>query len=455
MPQLAACTSCHSACFLSSAWCSATPSLCLHFRLQQLYTGVKVQHTFSAVFTGLAFSLQYQHHRPQPHVQQNSLLLQSRRPITSQDILALLAADPCITVYPDRRGILRGTAPAPAAAAAAADAASRKPCTAAASSCDIGNSMRRIRAAMGNKVHGAASVGVAVIDTGVAAHPDLNIVQSINCIGSGSSINGYLQLGQSSSCSVLPSHFDHVGHSTLVAGIIGAKSLQVQQQRSFTAKERRRRVTGVAPGTPLFSLHVVQSDASPPKPFYSFTVSDVIAALDWVLLFNAKNTSRQGLGANAKIRVVNLSLGDYSQQQYSGTDGISLVDNPAYPDCGAGHPSVDPWHTAICRVAVDRENGAVVVAAAGNTAEDIQTSVPGEAALPDLTRLLVCPILLLERASPKCVLKCRPWHRGQLKCVRLYDQGQCSPGLACPLSSTPCHSRQRCSALSCHPAATQ
>jgi hypothetical protein len=52
-------------------------------------------------------------------------------------------------------------------------------------------------------------------------------------------------------------------------------------------------------------------------------------------------------------------------QVYKKTDGTPLLGNKRYPNCGAGYRDVDPLHTAICRVSGDKENGAVVVVAAG------------------------------------------------------------------------------------------
>jgi subtilisin len=51
---------------------------------------------------------------------------------------------------------------------------------------------------------GAVNVDVAVIDTGIASHPDLNVVGGVNCVG-GSSFN------------------DDNGHGTHVAGTVAAK----------------------------------------------------------------------------------------------------------------------------------------------------------------------------------------------------------------------------------------
>jgi hypothetical protein len=92
-------------------------------------------------------------------------------------------------------------------------------------------------------------------------------------------------------------------------------------------------MVGVAPGSSLYSINVFGPVTA--------TTSDILAGLDWVQRFNANVTTTTGRG---KIRVINMSFGDYSDA-YKSTDGISMANNPSYPNCGAGNPRVDPWHT--------------------------------------------------------------------------------------------------------------
>ncbi|HEX2040577.1 MAG TPA: S8 family serine peptidase [Acidimicrobiales bacterium] len=101
---------------------------------------------------------------------------------------------------------------------------------------------------------------VAVIDTGIERHPDLNVVGGYNC-STGSSWN------------------DGNGHGTHVAGTIGAKN-------------NTSGVVGVAPGVPLYAVRVLNNAGSG-------TWSSIICGINWVK-------------ANAvakNIKVANMSLG--------------------------------------------------------------------------------------------------------------------------------------------------
>lgn len=108
---------------------------------------------------------------------------------------------------------------------------------------------------------GSVDVGVAVIDTGVGPHGDLNITGGKNCNGGGTS------------------YADGNGHGTHVAGTIGA--------RDNTAG-----VVGVAPGARIYAVRVLNSQGSG-------TWAQVICGVDWVTA-NA---------ASLGIKVANMSLG--------------------------------------------------------------------------------------------------------------------------------------------------
>eukprot|EP00775_Hariotina_reticulata_P007856 gene7856-8052_t len=180
------------------------------------------------------------------------------------------------------------------------------------------------------------------VDEGVGGHPDLNLAANIDCVRS--IFGGCRKLRQPQAGTE--------GHATLVAGVAAARN------------GPEGGTVGVAPGSALYSINVFGPNTA--------TTTDILAGLDWVQQFNANVTNANGRG---KIRVINMSFGDYSKE-YKSTDGISLADNPRYPGCGAGYPDVDPWHTAICKLAVDKENGAVVVVAMANEGQEIDTSVP-------------------------------------------------------------------------------
>jgi subtilisin family serine protease len=276
--------------------------------------------------------------------------------------LRLLAADPCVlAVYPDRRGKLRAALMVPGQRAAAAAAVAPAAAAATAATANkhrnvvsgtaipqqqpgIRKNIQRVNATqmqrnMLRNRYGAAAVAVAVIDTGIAEHPDIpSIVQSIDCIGAGrsqessmftyavkDSVKGPVKLpvnskqGSGLGCRKLNKHFDPMGHGTMVAGILAARSSNIAAEAAEAAERQSAAaaegMNGVAPGTPLYALHVVKPDAdhAAGPPYYSFTLSDVIAALEWVLLHNAQQQQQQQQQQwQSKIRVVNLSLGDYS-----------------------------------------------------------------------------------------------------------------------------------------------
>jgi subtilisin family serine protease len=105
-------------------------------------------------------------------------------------------------------------------------------------------------------------VDVAIIDTGISAHADLNIAGGRACNGS--------------------SYADNNGHGTHVAGTVAARN-------------QNSGIVGVAPGARLWAVKVLGSDGSG-------TFSQIVCGLDWV--------RNQG-----NIEVVNMSLSG------SGTDG--------------------------------------------------------------------------------------------------------------------------------------
>lgn len=176
--------------------------------------------------------------------------------------------------------------------------------------------IRRLGAATDTSVAQYASP-VAVIDTGVdLKHPDLNAAHGKSCIGSGPANDLY-------------------GHGTHVAGTIGAKN-------------NGQGITGVAPGTPIYSVRVLDENGSG-------STATVICGLDWV----AENASRLG------IRVANMSLGGAGQALAGQT-------------CAN---TTDPQRQAICRVT---NSGVLVVAAAGNNGWDFDCGSCGPNGKPDV-----------------------------------------------------------------------
>jgi subtilisin len=162
----------------------------------------------------------------------------------------------------------------------------------------------RIETATTTAVHKPSGVSVAVIDTGVAlTHPDLNVVAGTSCVR-GKKAN------------------DDNGHGTHVAGTIAAKN-------------NGSGVIGVAPGTTIYAVKVLNRNGSG-------TWSQVICGIDWVTANSA----------SLNIKVANLSLG--------GTGGITTCDN-------------DALHRAICRSVA---SGVTYSVAAGNSGTDFAAAVP-------------------------------------------------------------------------------
>jgi subtilisin family serine protease len=165
--------------------------------------------------------------------------------------------------------------------------------------------VRRIGAASGSMVHQASTVNVAVIDTGIDLnHSDLNAVNGKNCVRSNRTAN------------------DDNGHGTHVSGTIAAKN-------------NGSGVVGVAPGTRLYAVKVLNRNGSG-------TWSQVICGIDWV----TANTS------TLHIKVASMSLGG------SGSDGAC---------------SSDALHQAMCN---STNAGVTYVVAAGNSAVNFSGFVP-------------------------------------------------------------------------------
>jgi subtilisin family serine protease len=128
---------------------------------------------------------------------------------------------------------------------------------------------------------------VAILDTGIANIPELNVVGGYDCSGAGNLS-------------------DANGHGTHVAGIIGARR----------AAGRANEVIGVSPGTPLYSVRVFNASGEG-------DLSNVVCGLKWVAEHAAADN----------IKVVNMSLGD------AGSD-----------DGHCGATNNDAFHAALCRV---------------------------------------------------------------------------------------------------------
>jgi serine protease AprX len=156
-----------------------------------------------------------------------------------------------------------------------------------------------------------AGVGVAIIDSGITAyHDDLTYLGSNKQV---KVVNGQRVVKFVDFVNNRTTKYDDNGHGTHVAGIIAGNGYDTLGARA-----------GIAPAASLVSLKVLDGNGGG-------YISDVIAALDWVV---ANRTAYN-------IRVVNLSVGASVTESYT----------------------TDPLTLAAKRVV---DAGVVVVAAAGN-----------------------------------------------------------------------------------------
>jgi subtilisin len=175
--------------------------------------------------------------------------------------------------------------------------------------------IRRVGAATLTQAHTAADSAVAVLDSGVdLKNADLNAVSGKNCI----STTAVAQ--------------DDNGHGTNVAGILGARNTGSV-------------VTGVAPGTLIYSVKVLSSRNSG-------TLSQILCGIDWV----TANATTLG------IKAANMSI-----------EGGGANDN------NCGNTNNDAWHKAICR---STAAGVTYVASAGNSKTTLDKTIP--AAYPEV-----------------------------------------------------------------------
>src|SRR4051794_31390864 len=169
--------------------------------------------------------------------------------------------------------------------------------------------IRRVQAASLTQAHVAADPAVAVLDSGVdLANGDLNAVSGKNCVSTAALAK------------------DDNGHGTNVAGILAARDTGAV-------------VTGVAPGTRIVSVKVLNSKASG-------TLSQILCGIDWVT----------AIAAAWNIRVANMSIVGAGKN-----DG----------NCGITNKDLE--HQAICRSAAA---GVTFVAAAGNSKANLAATIP-------------------------------------------------------------------------------
>ena len=137
-----------------------------------------------------------------------------------------------------------------------------------------------------------AGVGVAVIDSGIATwHDDLTNRSSVSYPYGDQRVSAFIDF-----VNYRPLPYDDQGHGTHVAGIIAGNGFDSNGQQA-----------GVAPDASLVSLKVLDANGQG-------TISNIIAALDWVLANHAAHN----------IRVVNLSVGAAVRESYL-TDPLTLA----------------------------------------------------------------------------------------------------------------------------------
>lgn len=165
---------------------------------------------------------------------------------------------------------------------------------------------------------GTVNTDVAVLDTGIYAHPDLNIAGGYNCTSTNTA-----------------AYSDGDGHGTHVAG-------------TAAAKDDAAGVVGLAPGSRLWALKVLDDTGSG-------TFSSVICGLDWITSKNEDSDTTND------IEVANMSLG-------------ALVSGSDDSNCGwTGDNAAVALHRAVC----DSVSAGVFYAvAAGNDGRNFVKDVP-------------------------------------------------------------------------------
>ena len=162
--------------------------------------------------------------------------------------------------------------------------------------------------------NGSGSVGTTtayIIDTGVSAHADLNLVAHGNWTGDGK-------------------NYDCNGHGTHVAGTVGAK-------------DDANHVVGAAPGVAVIGLKVLGCDGGG-------SMSNVIAAVDW-LTGNAK-----------KPAVANMSLSGEALRSLDDAVRKSASTGVLYV-LAAGNSGANACNYSPARAGAGTNNGIVTVAA--------------------------------------------------------------------------------------------
>jgi subtilisin family serine protease len=175
------------------------------------------------------------------------------------------------------------------------------------------NAMKSSAAAI-NGIDERVDADVAIVDTGIASVPDLNVVGGYNC-----------------STSNRAAWRDVYGHGTHVAGTVGAI-------------DNGSGVVGVAPGVRLWAVKILDDTGEGLLSWY-------VCGLDWIAAQRDPSDPTRPL-----FEAVNMSVAKW------GKDDLN---------CGATNKDI--LHAAICRLVA---SGVTVVAAAGNDSSSAAARVP-------------------------------------------------------------------------------
>jgi subtilisin family serine protease len=184
----------------------------------------------------------------------------------------------------------------------------------------------------GNGSGAVSGATVFIIDTGIAAHADLNLVGHVNYAG-----------GQNSDCN---------GHGTHVAGTVGAKD-----DANF--------VVGVAPGIPVFGVKVLGCNGSG-------TWSGIISGMDFVAGHSATNkVANMSLGGG-----FNQSVNDAAKRMVGANVAVAVAAGNDGADASTKSPASEP---SVLTVAAHDSNN--VNASWSNFGSLIDLSAPGVSVL--------------------------------------------------------------------------
>jgi aqualysin 1 len=163
----------------------------------------------------------------------------------------------------------------------------------------------------GNGSGSVPNVNVYVIDSGIYAHADLNVVKNVNRTGD----------GKNTDCN---------GHGTHIAGTIAAK-------------DNAKAVVGVAPGAPLTGVKVLGCDGSGTK-------AHILAGIDWVTA-NAK-----------KPAIANMSLSGPASQTLDDA-GRKSASSGVFYSVAAGNDGAKACNYSPARAGAGTNNGIMTTAA--------------------------------------------------------------------------------------------